>query len=143
MNNPYSPPDAEVRAPAQNTAKSARVHPLISVAIWLIFALGVLQIWGVMLFLLREYDVLAEAIRSGAMSYFSVALVIVQPTALFFGGVLLLFRRKLASLGFAIWLVCVFGAVLIDGRPPMFLSVLINVGALALTLYLHKRGQLR
>jgi hypothetical protein len=116
---------------------------MVSVAIWLIFALGVLQIWGVMLFLLREYDVLAEALRNGAMSYFSVVLIVLQPTALFFGGVLLLFRRKLASLGFALWLACAFGGVLIEGRPPMYLSILINIGVLALTLYLHKRGKLR
>lgn len=142
MTNPYSPPESDVDATVQVEGATRRLHPLKMGAIWLIFVLCVLHFWAMLHVVLSERDTIAHAWRGG-WPICKFVLLFLQPTAVFLGGVFLLFRRKLAVLCFGAWLLSALGEIMIEGEVRYISGILCALGAIAFILHLRKIGELR
>lgn len=136
------PPESEVGANAQAGGVTGRLHPMKVGAIWLIFLLCVLHFWAMVHVVLTERDAIAHAWRGGWPIY-KLVLLFLQPTAIFLGGVFLLFRRKWAVVCFAVWLVFALGETMIERDVHHVSGILSVLCLIAFALHLRKIGELR
>lgn len=139
LNNPYQPPQSTSHAAqAPSTGKRSRADHAYLIVSLLIAIFCVIQFWVVLYVALSGWQLLVDFASPAA-----VLAKLVRPALLFLSGVMLVFQRKLASYGFAIYVVS--GLLLLpeEGRNGVLLSLLVISGFLAYSLHLHKAGRLR
>lgn len=139
MSNSHQAPQSTSRvADAPPARKRTRADYVYTVVSLLIAAFCVIQFWTILYLMLSWWDSLVE-VGSPA----SLLLKLTRPALLFLSGVMLAFKRKLASYGFAVYIVSGLVFLPEEGRNGALLSLLAISGFLAYTLHLHRAGRLR
>ena len=135
MNNPYAPPEAS--APARLSTKTPLWQTVASMIIVLYCSV---QYLAVSVALISGWDTLMEGVDSLLLLALSK---VWQPALLFISGILLLFRKRYAVLGFASYLI----AALLTFPILEFVDVALGVMTVfCITLFaafLLKTGRLR
>ena len=135
MNNPYAPPEAS--GPTRLSTKTPLWQTVASVIIVLYCSV---QYLAVSIALISGWDTLMAGVDSPLLLAFSKAW---QPALLFISGILLLFRKRYAVLGFASYLI----AALLTFPILEFVDVALGViTVFCITLFaafLLKTGRLR
>lgn len=137
MTNPYKAPRSGTSERPSLGGRSRTGYVQLGVSL-LVAVFCVLQFWGVMLAALRF---LSGGDGSGPL--LPVLWVLARPAILFVSGVLLVFQRKLATYGFAAYLVTGLLTLPEFDRTGVLVSLLVISAILAYSLHLQRAGRLR